>query len=218
MGLESSNSHFSDSLSNFTGKGLKRKNNMNNKFLKATLTGLIFSVTSLFNVANAGLIEADYSASGDNLAAFDTTTGLTWLDFSETKFLTYNQALSFSVDFRLASSAEIASLYNSLVGNASERYDQFEAVGLFNSPDRSAAFVSGAGLVHVTPTGYHPAAFGYGVWNDADFGGDSIAMFMVNTQSFQSPTVANAVPEPSTIAIFALGIMGLASRRFKKQA
>ena len=26
------------------------------------------------------------------------------------------------------------------------------------------------------------------------------------------------VPEPSTLAIFALGIMGLAARRFKKQA
>ena len=30
-------------------------------------------------------------------------------------------------------------------------------------------------------------------------------------------TPATSVPEPSTIAIFALGIMGLASRRFKKQ-
>jgi hypothetical protein len=29
---------------------------------------------------------------------------------------------------------------------------------------------------------------------------------------------AKAVPEPSTLAIFALGLMGLASRRFKKQA
>jgi len=30
-------------------------------------------------------------------------------------------------------------------------------------------------------------------------------------------TATTAVPEPSTLAIFALGIMGLASRRFKKQ-
>jgi hypothetical protein len=28
---------------------------------------------------------------------------------------------------------------------------------------------------------------------------------------------AAEVPEPSTLAIFALGLMGLASRRFKKQ-
>ncbi len=31
-------------------------------------------------------------------------------------------------------------------------------------------------------------------------------------------TAAQSVPEPSTIAIFALGLMGLASRRFKKQS
>jgi len=30
-------------------------------------------------------------------------------------------------------------------------------------------------------------------------------------------TITNDVPEPSTLAIFALGIMGLASRKFKKQ-
>ena len=33
-----------------------------------------------------------------------------------------------------------------------------------------------------------------------------------------STSVATSVPEPSTFAIFALGIMGLASRRFKKQS
>lgn len=32
-----------------------------------------------------------------------------------------------------------------------------------------------------------------------------------------TPTTGTSVPEPSTLAIFALGIMGLASRRFKKQ-
>jgi hypothetical protein len=31
-------------------------------------------------------------------------------------------------------------------------------------------------------------------------------------------TTTNAVPEPSTLAIFTLGIIGLASRRFKKQS
>lgn len=36
------------------------------------------------------------------------------------------------------------------------------------------------------------------------------------TNIFQVVSVAS-VPEPSTLAIFALGIMGLASRRFKKQ-
>jgi hypothetical protein len=32
------------------------------------------------------------------------------------------------------------------------------------------------------------------------------------------PEANSEVPEPSTLAIFALGIIGLASRRFKKQS
>ena len=35
--------------------------------------------------------------------------------------------------------------------------------------------------------------------------------------SFDNPNVSK-VPEPSTLAIFALGMIGLASRRFKKQS
>ncbi|ARD45442.1 hypothetical protein A3Q33_14785 [Colwellia sp. PAMC 21821] len=36
--------------------------------------------------------------------------------------------------------------------------------------------------------------------------------------SFSDGATLTSVPEPSTLAIFALGIMGLASRRFKKQS
>jgi len=38
-----------------------------------------------------------------------------------------------------------------------------------------------------------------------------------NAWAVQSGDVAKTVPEPSTLAIFALGMIGLASRRFKKQ-
>jgi hypothetical protein len=38
------------------------------------------------------------------------------------------------------------------------------------------------------------------------------------TPSGIAPPPLNSVPEPSTLGIFALGLMGLASRRFKKQA
>jgi hypothetical protein len=34
----------------------------------------------------------------------------------------------------------------------------------------------------------------------------------------EGPVLVSEVPEPSTLAIFALGLMGLASRRFKKQS
>jgi hypothetical protein len=38
------------------------------------------------------------------------------------------------------------------------------------------------------------------------------------SESGAASVAANAVPEPSTLAIFAIGLMGLASRRFKKPA
>jgi hypothetical protein len=35
---------------------------------------------------------------------------------------------------------------------------------------------------------------------------------------YNAPTLATALPEPTTLAIFTLGMIGLASRRFKKQS
>ncbi len=45
----------------------------------------------------------------------------------------------------------------------------------------------------------------------------SMFNFTEGTASFQITTSSQPVPEPSTLAIFALGIMGLASRRFVKK-
>lgn len=52
---------------------------------------------------------------------------------------------------------------------------------------------------------------------DSDISGliSSFDRTQVSTANFRFETTS--VPEPSTLAIFALGIMGLASRRFKKQ-
>jgi hypothetical protein len=46
----------------------------------------------------------------------------------------------------------------------------------------------------------------------------SYATFQVNALETFTFSSATDVPEPSTLAIFALGIIGLASRRFKKQS
>jgi len=57
-------------------------------------------------------------------------------------------------------------------------------------------------------------------WSHCDYGGTRVR---IPTGSYNETMVVrtnglvNQVPEPTTLAIFALGIMGLASRRFKKQ-
>ena len=48
---------------------------------------------------------------------------------------------------------------------------------------------------------------------NADFSGSGASAF----DNVSAQSAIRAVPEPSTLAIFTLGIMGLASRRFKKQ-
>jgi hypothetical protein len=50
-------------------------------------------------------------------------------------------------------------------------------------------------------------------WIGADTGGNDVDFYR-----FEVNSVAQSVPEPSTLAIFALGMIGLASRRFKKQS
>lgn len=51
---------------------------------------------------------------------------------------------------------------------------------------------------------------------NTDNSGDRAGSYRVTVSSATGTAQINSVPEPSTIAIFALGIMGLASRRLKK--
>jgi hypothetical protein len=82
------------------------------------------------------------------------------------------------------------------------------------------------GFVHIDDTGFHDYSININgltdTWYIRDYG--EIADF----GDFSSPTGVSApivdeppttsVPEPSTLAMFALGMIGLASRRFKKQS
>jgi hypothetical protein len=55
---------------------------MKHKVLSSIASGLFLSVSCLFNIAQAGLIQADYTVVGDNSAVFDTNQDLKWLDLS----------------------------------------------------------------------------------------------------------------------------------------
>ncbi|AZQ83630.1 PEP-CTERM sorting domain-containing protein [Colwellia sp. Arc7-635] len=82
-------------------------------------------------------------------------------------------------------------------------------------------FYGGASTYHYSITYTHVASsinFGFKAstdqsWSDEAFGLDNVVVSDNRTLS-----AATSVPEPSTLAIFALAIMGFASRKFKKQS
>lgn len=167
--------------------------------LKAALVGLVLSVSGF---ANAGLIEVDFQF--DSIASgsftFDSSLDGTTLDFSD--------LLSFQLDFSglTNSSYDLAFV---LSGNSTVHHHL-----LFDTSNDQ--FLSATLSGFTTILADIKNGFNQGFWVNSntirDYTGGA-------EQQYQSLSISRAeqVPEPSTLAIFALGIMGLASRRFKKQ-
>jgi hypothetical protein len=214
------------------------------KFLNATWVVIIMLYTTF---ANAGLIEADYKVFGDNLAVYDTTNNLTWLDFTVSRDFSYAESESLVPGWRTATSNDVEALFDSLfggvvyngIGSALVHDGVFFDAGvafitLFGSSAHAAAhngysdglylgednILRGAGVYHteLNPVTIHGPNW-YLNYGDASTTGAGFrtSIFLVKDGSFTiEPT--QDVPEPSTLAIFALGMIGLASRRFKKQS
>ena len=202
------------------------------KFLKQLTIAYMLIVGTY---ANAGLINSDYLVLGDGLTYFDTETQFTWLDTTQTQNMTYANALSTFTDYRLASNGEIEDLFGKVFPNFQINYfghSYYTGEGVIASNEAS---LDAFGLLNGTFGG--STNYTYGVYKDEDnisrlFGGwdQSGGSFIAGLEHNGVYESANTgygvmmvkktedVPEPSTLAIFALGMMGLAARRFKKQA
>ena len=209
------------------------------KLLNIALVSLVLSVSCLTNVANAGLIK------NGNIIT-DTDTGLDWYALTATTGNSYNTMSSLLSDsnsiyfgYEYASFQQLESLWqnagyitaiaplvsigNNTTTNATDILALNNLMGLFgqtgtNCCARSSGIynaISGnsrliwdwlpdAGGSGITYTGIttSPSAITWAPRND-------IGHWLIK----ETPT---DVPEPSTLAIFALGIIGLASRRFNK--
>ena len=172
--------------------------------LKAAFAGLIISVSSF---ANAGIIAYDFEfqlnggtyltgsftaedLNFDNLIVDDELISLSFYNasFSLDNYV-FNAAISDNFNFDLNANEFL------LGGNS------FSATGQRWNASGGTGFGFEAGN----------ACAGFDL--DGFFQGCDA---QPATNIFQVVSAAS-VPEPSTLAIFALGIMGLASRRFKKQ-
>lgn len=81
----------------------------------------------------------------------------------------------------------------------------FDTSGIGNTTAPASGFTSISNASYAGGSFFWERTSGNGVWNSS--GGDTLFAANLTTAS---------VPEPSTLAIFALGFMGLVARRFKK--
>jgi len=209
---------------------------MNIKTLKAALLGLAVTVSSL---ANAGII-----TDTDNDSFIDETTGLEWMDFGINNIHSYNEVsdllTSTYTGWNLATESQVLNLWTnafevqhitawpntagggylyymyandigkqimldvySTMAYGYENWRGIGSLGLFERADGGMAYA------FFTSWAEHTEVYGrdndyesYRASNDLRYS----TMLVKSTE----------VPEPSTLAIFALGMIGLASRRFKK--
>jgi hypothetical protein len=159
-------------------------------------------------VANGGTLVTEWRASTwaiTNNAMLDATV-------TQYAYVNSNETISFTAQGQaLGLGDALGSSYSN--GGSTQFFEEFTNIG--SEVDIVATFNGGriAGISGMYGAG-NVLSLG---WDWQDVGtSNSITQSLVNDisgVSFRS----TSVPEPSTLAIFALGIMGLASRRFKKQ-
>jgi len=190
---------------------------VNIKMLKAAVAGLVLSVSGF---ANAGLITLDGS--------IDDGTEVDHWSF----FVTTSGSFTFDVLAREISNDFFAN------GVGNDELDSYiylfanDANGIFIKKDDDGG-AGNDGSIHSHDSfmtvnlnvGTYLLAIGDFSLSElearnglnADNAGSAVGRYSVSISSAAGVARVNSVPEPSTIAIFALGIMGLAARRFKKQ-
>ena len=185
------------------------------KMYKAAVVGFVLSISG---VTNAGII--------DN-GNYTTINGLDWLDWTLTLNLSQTEALTDNIGWRTATLYEMQTMMseffnhpliwniNGSAENSDEVVDLAEyqinfsklfgiTAGTFGS---TYAHVEGVGIIG--HGGYDAGGILAGFENPrSDYTG--VALVRNSTQSHD-------IPEPSTLAIFTLCLMGFTSRRFKKQ-
>ena len=189
--------------------------------LKAAVAGLVLSVSGF---ANAGLIEYTYDGPIGNdvdtnpASLFEITitdnyiisdlnvqfelfdsSDLFWTDLDltisngfTTVILASAQNILFGSDGLFNVTFDDEALNNLSTGNSVGSYKSLESLSAFDGQNITGTWT-------------------LSIFDDYQPGENN------NLISYSITATTTSVPEPSTLAIFALGIMGLASRRFKKQ-
>lgn len=211
------------------------------KYIKSAVAGLVLSVSGF---ANAGLIEfsdrASFEAVTDVLTTIDFEDNGTDSWNYNTNYVEGNAVITPTFDYQYHGDYENLLAVNNpwhtlgsdfLLGSGAGHTIRFsEAIKTFgldfgvHHPDTVTFTLSSGEQFLMEHAGGQEYNF-FGVISDIAFNsvswssnsGSATTMYTDNI-SYNTTGPTSTVPEPSTLAIFALGIMGLASRRFKKQS
>jgi hypothetical protein len=197
---------------------------MKNKFIYAALVGLVFSVSSAINVANAGLITltGPSVSNVDNLTAtlvelesfetgiindlnlainmtgisYDLSVLLTHVDTGSAATIWLSDNLNgghyFSSTNTLFDDEAMLDFHPNYSTVAASSYRSVDLLSIFDGEQ-----ISGTWQLSITNTGC------------CDGEGDELVAWSIMAD-------VTDVPEPTSLAIFALGLIGLASRRLNK--
>lgn len=183
---------------------------MSIRMLKAAVAGLILSVSGF---ANAGLIDVSTDVTG--------TAGNWLLDISVTNNLGGTNDLYFfgvridDASFNSGPGSDRGIWDNSgYSGKVNDIYD-VSWIGFSISPGDTLSGFKVSVQSLAAPTEFDWFAYASG----GTYTGDEFYNSRTNPGFDNSITTSTEpVPEPSTLAIFALGMMGLASRKFNKKS
>jgi hypothetical protein len=198
---------------------------MNIKMLKAAVAGLVLSVSGF---ANAGMIvftdEASWLAATSSVTTIDFNTGSDQVgrgsNYTESG-VTFSADSVYSIyDIDYDASYHDTGYLDMEGSNLGMDFgSDITALGFyfgaFYDNEVSMTFDNGQVFNLSAPTSQYSF---FGLVSDDSF--NSVTMNTANAfTAFDNVSFGDAaeVPEPSTLAIFALGVLGLASRRFKKQ-
>ncbi len=198
--------------------------------LKSAVIGLVFFASGY---AKAGLIESvDINLNGNDYSTYsDTISNFSWLDLDNwfqtgASFNSVTAELN-GTGYQIATLEQINAMVLSAAFDGTQtNFDLLSTImGGITSPrgyiwgvyddlsiNSGYAYMSVGATTMTSLAGAQSKAFNVDSYNSGIY--DDLGFFVVSTQ----PRDQIDVPEPSTLAIFALGIMGLAARRFKKQS
>ncbi|MBU2892072.1 PEP-CTERM sorting domain-containing protein [Colwellia sp. D2M02] len=206
---------------------------MNMKMLKAAVAGLVLSLSSFVNASLITVNSLDTSNNGQRGIMFDVMTGTSAVNLAEISTFFYNATSTYELYFIEGglsgneSNAGAWTLHDSITGftgygEGATATWSFKNLYLNSNTTYGLYFTntSGGGIHYNDSVTLNELVGGdqnlsvyAGLGRSYAFGNQYNSRALAGSLSYN----LTQVPEPSTLAIFALSFMGLAARRLKKK-